>query len=260
MTDIFDRLAEIDPSFCAQSGPCLEDVRSFADLLFNLMFPIGRVQSCGGRKPLDEILRKNEYTAKNLLGCLLSELAIPAPADLVRSFWDEVPEIYQAISLDAVAHFERDPAASSILEVTLAYPGFLGVGFYRIAHALAQRGVPLLPRIIASYAQERSGIDIHPKARIGKSFAIDHGTGVVIGETADIGDNVQLYQGVTLGALSVAKDKASIKRHPTVGDRVVIYANATILGGQTVIGDDSVIGGNAWVVESVAPGSRVLFR
>jgi serine O-acetyltransferase len=158
---------------------------------------------------------------------------------------------------DAAAILAGDPAAESLDEVIAAYPGFLAIAAHRLAHAADELDVPVVPRLMAELAHSRSGIDIHPAATIGHSFCIDHGTGIVIGETAVIGDEVKLYQGVTLGALSVSKSKAGTKRHPTIGDRVVIYANATVLGGDTTIGADSIIGGNVFLTSSVPPGSLV---
>jgi serine O-acetyltransferase len=154
--------------------------------------------------------------------------------------------------LDARAILVGDPAAVSVDEVILAYPGFFAIATYRIAHALNGM-VPLLPRLLTEVAHRLTGIDIHPGAQIGASFAIDHGTGIVIGETAVLGERVRLHQGVTLGAARVNKRLEHIKRHPTIGDDVVIYANATILGGETVIGHGSRIGGNVWLTRSVPP-------
>ncbi len=168
-----------------------------------------------------------------------------------------LPDLRRSLVHDAAATCEADPAAGSIDEVLLAYPGFFALACYRIAHGLSRLGVSLLPRLIAEFAHRETGIDIHPGAQIGRSLAIDHGTGIVIGETTVIGDRVRLYQGVTLGALSVRKELARQKRHPTIEEDVVIYANATILGGDTVIGAGSVIGGNVWLTHSVAPGSVV---
>ncbi len=139
----------------------------------------------------------------------------------------------------------------------VAYPGFLAIATHRIAHAVHGLGIPVLPRLMSEIAHTRTGVDIHPGATIGRSFCIDHGTGVVIGETATIGDDVKVYQGVTLGAMSVAKSNAGKKRHPTIEDRVVLYSNATVLGGDTVVGHDSVIGGNVWLTNSVPPYSLV---
>jgi serine O-acetyltransferase len=176
---------------------------------------------------------------------------------ICTAFLEELPDLEQGLVLDARATCDADPAAKTLDEVLLAYPGFFAIACYRIAHALHKLGVFLLPRLITEYAHRETGIDINPAATIGRSLAIDHGTGIVIGETTVIGDRVRLYQGVTLGALSVRKDLAQHKRHPTIEDDVVIYANATILGGDTVIGAGSVIGGNVWLTHSVPPGSVV---
>jgi len=171
--------------------------------------------------------------------------------------FERIPELYRLLNSDIEAMVEGDPAARSPFEVVRAYPGFLAISFYRMAHALFKLDVPVIPRILTEYAHSKTGIDIHPGAEIGEYFFIDHGTGVVIGETTIIGDHVKLYQGVTLGALSIDKNMRNIKRHPTVEDHVVIYAGATILGGETVIGHHCVIGGNVWLTHSIPPGSKV---
>ncbi len=176
---------------------------------------------------------------------------------LAKSFFDQLPELYRVLNTDIQAIFNGDPAARSEFEVIRTYPGFYAISFYRLAHSLFNHDVPLLPRILTEHAHSKTGIDIHPAAQIDEYFYIDHGTGIVIGETSRIGKHVKLYQGVTLGALSVAKNLADTKRHPTVEDNVVIYSGATILGGETVIGHDSVIGGNVWLTQSVAPNSTV---
>lgn len=170
---------------------------------------------------------------------------------------EEIPEIRRKIQLDTVAAFNGDPAAKSNEEVILSYPGLEAILVYRIANFLYKNGVPVIPRIMSEHVHGKTGIDIHPGASIGESFFIDHGTGVVIGETCIIGDNVKIYQGVTLGALSVKKNLQNKKRHPTIEDNVTIYANATILGGETVIGKNSIIGGNTWVTESVLENSVI---
>ena len=182
---------------------------------------------------------------------------------VVETFFDSLPELRRALLLDVQAAYDGDPAASNLAEIIFAYPGIVAVTIYRVAHELHGLGVPLLPRIMTEYAHSRTGIDIHPGARIGHSFFIDHGTGVVIGETAEIGDWVKIYQGVTLGALSFPRDERGklirgAKRHPTIQDGVVIYSGATILGGDTVICQGSVIGANTWVMKSVPPGTKVL--
>lgn len=177
---------------------------------------------------------------------------------ITERFVAAMPDLRRQLLLDARAAFDGDPAAHSVEEVILTYPGFHAISVYRIAHWLQQAGVPFVPRAMAESAKTRTGIDIHPGARIGARFFIDHGTGVVIGETTEIGDDVKIYQGVTLGALSVHRAMAGAKRHPTLHDEVVIYAGATVLGGQTVIGRGSIIGGNVWLTESVAPGTVVM--
>jgi serine O-acetyltransferase len=181
---------------------------------------------------------------------------------VVKELLEKLPEIRSMLSGDIAAAYSGDPAAVSNEEVILSYPCVLAITTYRIAHELYMRGVPVIPRIMSEHMHSLTGIDIHPGAKIGKNFFIDHGTGVVIGETSEIGDNVKLYQGVTLGALSFPKDeKGNIikgrKRHPTIGNNVVIYSGATLLGGETVIGDNVVIGGNVWVTEPVASGTRI---
>ncbi len=197
-----------------------------------------------------------------LRALLLDALALPGLEPAARErvadgFFAALPAVREALVVDARATDEGDPAASGVDEVLLAYPGFFATAVHRVAHHLHGAGVPLLPRVLGEIAHRATGIDIHPGARIGAAFAIDHGTGVVIGETAVLGDRVRLYQGVTLGAASVSKRLAHTKRHPTIGDDVVIYAGATILGGDTVIGAGSRIGGNVWLTRSVPPGSVV---
>jgi serine O-acetyltransferase len=174
-----------------------------------------------------------------------------------KGFFEQLPELYRVLNTDIQAIFNGDPAARSEFEVIRTYPGFFAISFYRLAHSLYRFDVPLIPRILTEYAHSKTGIDIHPAADIGEYFYIDHGTGIVIGETSVIGKNVKLYQGVTLGALSVAKNMANTKRHPTVEDNVVIYSGATILGGETIVGHDSIIGGNVWLTKSIEPYSTV---
>ena len=185
--------------------------------------------------------------------------------DVVLRLFRKLPELRRTLDTDVLAAYDGDPAAHSIEEVVFSYPAVRAITAYRIAHVLYQEGVPMIPRIISEYAHSETGIDIHAGARIGERFFIDHGTGVVIGETTDIGRNVKLYQGVTLGALSTARTERTSeplgpKRHPTIEDNVTIYAGATILGGDTVIGEGSIIGGNVWLVRSVPPGSKIFGR
>ncbi|WP_194850386.1 serine O-acetyltransferase EpsC [Nonlabens antarcticus] len=180
------------------------------------------------------------------------------PCKTWEDFTQVIPELFCSLKKDAQAIFENDPAARSLEEIYLAYPGFFAIAIYRMAREFFKLKLPLIPRLMTEYAHQLTGIDIHPGASIGNSFFIDHGTGIVIGETAEIHDNVRIYQGVTLGALTVKKGLQNSKRHPTIGDNVTIYANATILGGTTIIGENSVIGGNAWIISSVENNSIVL--
>jgi serine O-acetyltransferase len=230
-------------------------VAAFADGIVNLLFPDGRHAP---RTP-SGIHQELEARCRALAPVLepLGDRLPGAPSDLARAFLERLPAIHEQITLDAQAIEAGDPAAHGIAEVVLAYPGFQALAFHRIAHVLVQLGIPLVPRMISEIAHQRTGADINPSATIGRSCCIDHGTGIVIGETAVIGDNVKLYQGVTLGALSVTKEAAGTKRHPTIEDRVVIYANATVLGGDTVVGADSIIGGNVWLTHSVPAWSLV---
>lgn len=176
---------------------------------------------------------------------------------IVGNFFGTLPALYEVMMTDAQAILEGDPAAKSLREVVRTYPGFLATCIYRMAHRLWLDGLPLIPRILTEYAHERTGIDIHPGATIGKYLHIDHGTGLVIGETCIIGDHVKLYQGVTLGALSVDKGFAGKQRHPIIENHVIIYAGATILGGETRVGHHSVIGGNVWLTSSIEPYTTV---
>jgi serine O-acetyltransferase len=179
-------------------------------------------------------------------------------------FMRELPGLRALLAKDVRAAYAGDPAAKSYDEIIFSYPGLFAVTVHRLAHQLLKQGVPLMPRIMTEYAHSQTGIDIHPGARIGESFFIDHGTGVVVGETTEIGDRVRLYQGVTLGALSLPREEVESlrmrKRHPTIEDDVIIYAGATILGGDTVIGARSVIGGNVWLTESVPPDTKVFLK
>lgn len=200
------------------------------------------------RSELDRIVRFNPHRGKVDAGAIAGQ------------FFEALPTIHEKLNEDVVAMYEGDPAAKSRSEVIQTYPGFYAIAAYRIAHQLHVLGVKGIPRIITEHAHSKTGIDIHPSAAIGNHFCIDHGTGVVIGETAIIGNHVKIYQGVTLGALSVSKDDAVRKRHPTIEDHVVVYAGATILGGETVIGHHSVVGGNVWLTRSVPPHSKIYYQ
>ncbi|SNY99876.1 serine O-acetyltransferase EpsC [Flagellimonas pacifica] len=220
----------------------------FTNTLFYTLFDVNT--------PVAENLDKLERKFSELVNLACWDLNKPC-----TKVWDNyvqsLPLILEKLNLDAEAILNCDPASLSIQEVYMAYPGFYAIAIYRLAHELYAQGFPLVPRLMTEYAHRQTGVDINPGAQIGKSFFIDHATGVVIGETAVIHDNVKVYQGVTLGALYVAKNLQKIKRHPTIKSNVTIYANATILGGETVIGENSVIGGNAWLTASVPANSTV---
>lgn len=192
---------------------------------------------------------------------IIRDIACPEikgkPCKTWSDFTEGIPELFCSLKKDAQAINNNDPAAKSIEEVYLAYPGFFAIATYRMARAFYKLGLPLIPRLMTEYAHQLTGIDIHPSATIGESFFIDHGTGIVIGETTDIHNNVKIYQGVTLGALTVKKEQQNKKRHPTIENNVTIYANASILGGNTIIGENSVIGGNTWLTDSVSKNSIV---
>lgn len=206
------------------------------------------------QKALIYIMNQTKGNSENITDSHCFKLAEKTALALI----EEIPEIRRKIALDVQAAYKGDPAAKSTEEVIVSYPGLEAIVVHRLAHFLYANGVPVIPRIMSEYVHGKTGIDIHPGAVIGESFFIDHGTGVVIGETTVIGNNVKIYQGVTLGALSVKKELMDKKRHPTIEDDVTIYANATILGGQTVIGKGSTVGGNTWVTKSVEPGTTVL--
>lgn len=207
----------------------------------------------------EDVLSKLQLLKRDLIE-LIKLLNGQAPENITEaadSFIQKIPGIDKMLWNDAEAIFKGDPAAESIDEVILAYPGFMAIVIFRIAHELYLLKVSIIPRIFTEYAHEKTGIDIHPGAAIGSPFFIDHGTGIVIGETTVIGKNVKLYQGVTLGAMSVDKSLSHVKRHPTIENDVIIYSQAVILGGNTIIGSGSIIGGNSWVTQSIPPNSVV---
>jgi len=202
-----------------------------------------------------EQLRLELYTILNTI-----DHRLDYSAEVVeKHFLQRLPSLRSALLIDADAIHAGDPAAEDRTEVIRTYPGFFAIAVYRLAHEFHKMNVPLIPRILTEYSHSETGIDIHPGAKIGLGFCIDHGTGVVIGGTCEIGNNVKVYQGVTLGALSVQKELAQTKRHPTIEDNVVLYSGATILGGDTIIGHDSTIGGNVWITKSIPPFSRVYY-
>lgn len=251
-----ERVSEFNAGYCTDV-PSMIQTHDFVDNLIHTLFPIKRncVVDAG------EIAIEMDRCAIKLTELLYSirkSIKRP-PGELVEAFFLRVPGAFEQLVVDAEAITRFDPAASCVEEIILCYPGFYCISVYRMAHILYELGIPVLPRVMAEYAHEKTGIDIHPGAKIDSPFFIDHGTGIVIGETAEIGKRVKLYQGVTLGALTVEKGMANTKRHPTIEDDVVIYAGSTILGGNTVIGHDTVVGGNTWITESIIPYS-VVFR
>ncbi len=242
---------------CSASVPPFGAVAPFIEQALGALFP--QLSPTSGLSPetLTALVQRTRSTLHELLAPVLNPQDALAACD---AFVEMLPQQHSSILEDAKAILSGDPAAGSIDEVILAYPGFYAIAVYRLAHWLHGQRVPTVPRMLTEYAHRVTGIDIHPSATIGHSFVIDHGTGIVIGETTVIADNVKIYQGVTLGALSVDKSMANAKRHPTIERNVVIYANATILGGDTVVGEGSIIGGNVWLTASVPPQSRVYHR
>lgn len=258
--------------------PNPEAVIRLADTLRKIVFP-GYLEA--GPPDPDTLQKKLDLEIRGLYTILVEQIRLSFPHecrlrgrlcttcrdrshDQASAFIQNLPHNQTLIYKDIQAAYEGDPAAKSSTEIILSYPGLLAITLYRLAHTLHTLGISLLPRMITEYAHGRTGIDIHPGAQIGEHFFIDHGTGVVIGETTAIGNRVRLYQGVTLGALSLPPKAGDLlrykKRHPTIEDDVIIYANATILGGETVIGAGSVIGGNVWLTESVPPGTKVMLN
>lgn len=239
--------------------PSPKVIQAFFEELLGTLFPEYSVNRLKNREEIAERFSELEFTLSAILE-RNPQLHEREGKVISNDFFESLEKIFDWIHWDVDAMFEGDPAAKSKTEIIRSYPGFFAIAAYRIAHELHVQGVQLIPRMITEFAHSRTGIDIHPGATIGKHFCIDHGTGVVIGETTIIGENVKVYQGVTLGALSVDKADADIKRHPTIEDHVIIYAGATILGGKTVIGKNSVIGGNVWLTKSVDPGSKVYYQ
>lgn len=231
--------------------------KDFIDGLFNFLFLTPWENDFEGYNGIATEYNTLEGLFFNLLSGVIKE--DKSTSQLTRKFFEQIPFIYNTLFEDAEAILAFDPAARSLEEVLITYPGFYVTAVYRISHFLWEEKVPVLPRLFANHAHSITGIDIHPGAKIGKSFAIDHGTGIVIGETTVIGNNVKIYQGVTLGALNVTKSSAGTKRHPTIADDVIIYAGATILGGETLVGSNSIIGGNVWLTYSV-PSFSVVYQ
>ena len=239
--------------------PSPQQTKEFTNGMIRFLFPLR------GNKAMTATCFSNEYER---LRCLFVDLLTSlrhspddeSAEDLSRRFFAAVPSIHDQLLEEADYFLRCDPAANSVEEVMLCYPGYYAIAIYRLANELFRMKIPVLPRAMSEYAHNKTGIDIHPGATIGRNLYIDHGTGVVIGETTEIGDNVKIYQGVTLGALYVEKNLQNTKRHPTIEDNVIIYAGSAILGGNTVIGRNTVIGGNVWLTESVAPHSVVFHK
>ena len=239
--------------------PSEEEVGSFFQDLLGTLFPVYSKRKYESVQELDQHLYDLQDQLFGMLNIKQNREGVNARENS-RLFFEAVPEIFEKLNQDVRAVFDGDPAAKSESEVIRTYPGFYAIASYRFGHFLYKRDVKIIPRMITEQAHTRTGIDIHPGASIGDNFCVDHGTGIVIGETTRIGSNVKLYQGVTLGALSVNKEDAEVKRHPTIEDNVVIYANATILGGKTIVGHDSVIGGNVWITRSVPAFTQVVYQ
>jgi serine O-acetyltransferase len=249
-SDLFDK-HQSTPHF-----PKTSTVARLVSRIILLLFPEQTKQSFSCVESLKSNFECIDKDMNDLLASMQEHLQRPS-GEIAQDFAYKIPAIYDLLLTDIQAIINGDPAANSEYEIIRTYPGFTAIAFYRLAHELYELEVPLLPRMITEFAHTQTGIDIHPGATIGHHFFIDHGTGIVIGETAHIGNHVKLYQGVTLGALSVSKNMASMKRHPTIDDNVVIYSGATILGGETVIGKNSVVGGNVWLTHSVPAETKI---
>jgi serine O-acetyltransferase len=247
-------LSSMNKGYCMEA-PSMVKTHVFVENIIHILFPI-KLDCKIEESEVELELEKCEVELRELLSSLKNSMP-DSPENISKEFMARLPGAYDDMMDDAVSIARFDPASSCIEEIILAYPGFYCIAVYRMAHILYKLKVPLLPRVMMEYVHGKTGIDIHPGARIDTPFFIDHGTGIVIGQTTEIGKNVKIYQGVTLGALTVEKDMARTKRHPTIEDNVTIYAGSTILGGKTVIGHDTVVGGNTWITESVLPHSVV---
>lgn len=259
LEEVAAALAVRHASFGDAPSITIKEAGAFLERVVGVLFPHYSGIALADTEAVEQALARVREELLAFLGCATGDTGSKCDK-IADAFIARLPEISDAVRLDAEALLEGDPAAGSLSEIIMAYPGCYAITAYRIAHCLYESKIPLFPRLISEYAHRVTGIDINPGATIGKSFFVDHGTAIVIGETAIIGDNVKIYQGVTLGALRVDAEYRDKKRHPTVEDNVVIYANATILGGETVIGHDSVVGGNVWLTQSVLPYSRVMYR
>lgn len=251
------KLLLMNQTYCREV-PSLAKTHHFINDFINFLFPIRTEKNIS----LLQIEAKWEDLQRQFIELItpLQTMLEKPVSSISNEFFGLIPSIHEKMIKDADAFMKFDPAAKCPEEVILCYPGYYAISIYRLAHVLYQMNIDVLPRMITEYAHTKTGIDIHPGATIGSRFFIDHGTGIVVGESTIIGKNVKIYQGVTLGALYVGKDQANKKRHPTIEDNVIIYSGSTILGGETIIGRDTVIGGNVWLTESVPPFSVVYHK
>lgn len=248
------KLSDFNNRFSRET-PCIQGTYDFVETFMHTLFPICR-NRFAEEGELEIELERCSVKLRELLYPLRNKME-KTPREVVDTFFQQLPDVFDRLVADAEMITRFDPASCCLEEIILCYPGFRSIAVHRLSHILYELKVPLLPRIMSEYVHGKTGIDIHPGATIESPFFIDHGTGIVIGETAVIGKNVKIYQGVTLGALTVEKEMANTKRHPTIEDNVIIYAGSTILGGNTVIGHDTVVGGNTWITESILPYSVV---
>ncbi|MEN8137478.1 MAG: serine O-acetyltransferase [Bacteroidota bacterium] len=242
-----------------EENPHLEKVIELSDRLLKLLFPERCSKEYMMQRELELDFEELQIEFIHLVSKVKPFLK-DSCEQIVEKFFSKIPDIYEEIKKDATAIANNDPAANDELEVIKTYPGFYAIAVYRLAHELHLLNVPYIPRVLTEGVHSKTGIDIHPGATIGSSFCIDHGTGIVIGETCKIGENVKVYQNVTLGALSVDKNMSDTKRHPTLGNNVIVYSGATILGGESVIGDNTIIGGNVWLTHGVPANVKVYNR
>ena len=235
-----------------------KEIIGFVDQLIDLIYPIRLEEGIDSKRVLSRTVKDLEIFLFRYLSDLCKNQSKPCDADeKTEEFFILLEKVVEKLDKDADYITENDPAARGRDEVILCYPGFYATAIYRIANCFHELEIPIVPRILSEYAHERTGVDIHPASKIGCPFYLDHATGTVIGETAVVGDYVKMYQGVTLGAVSVDKDMKGVKRHPDIGNNCVLYANCTILGGETIVGENSVIGGNVWLTKSVDEGSKI---
>jgi serine O-acetyltransferase len=239
--------------------PSPEEVTQIFKQLLGILFPDYSEETFQTLEQFEAHVKNTKNSLEHMVGNTAGNSHQEASV-AVNKFFESLPTVYKKLEGDIGAMYQGDPAAKSLGEVVRTYPGFYAIAAYRLAHELHLLKVAGVPRVITEHAHSKTGIDVHPAAAIGESFCIDHGTGIVIGETTVIGNHVKIYQGVTLGALSVDKNDAEKKRHPTIEDRVVIYAGATILGGETNIGHDSIIGGNVWLTRSIPAFSKIYYQ